>query len=403
MSVVLGSGKKNAKKVVGIIRPHGGSLKLRFYPKGKEKIKLEKYPVLEVTRREWCDLQLLGVGVLSPLEGFMNRKDYLSCVKNLHLDNGILWSIPITVSVKDEEYEKVKRADIVYIKYQGKIWGEIQVEEIYRVDKEKEALFVYKTLSDEHPSVQYLRKIGPRYIGGKVLLYEVDNFGFPELFFTPEQTRKIFESRGWKKVVGFQTRNAPHRGHEYIQKCALEICDGLFINPLVGETKSDDVPSDIIVKSYKVLIYNYYQKEHVFLGVLPSAMRYGGPREAVHHAIMRKNFGCTHFIIGRDHAGFKNFYGPYDAQKIFDEIDPKEIEIIPLFFGNSFWCKKCGGMTSEKACPHQLEDHISISGTQARAMLSEGNIPPEEFMRKEISEILIEYYRTLRQHKNQGV
>jgi sulfate adenylyltransferase len=266
------------------------------------------------------------------------------------------------------------------------------VEEIYKPNKEKEALKVYGTTSEEHPSVSYLKKSGSRYIGGKVNVFEIDNFGFPNEFFTPLEVRKEFLKRGWRKVVGFQTRNAPHRGHEFIQKCALELVDGLFINPLVGETKSDDVPSDKVVETYRVLIEKYYNKSRVFLGILPSAMRYGGPREAVHHAIIRKNYGCTHFIIGRDHAGYKNFYGPYDAHKIFEKIDPKALGITPLFFDNAFWCNICGEMTTEKACPHLAESRISISGTQARAMLSRGEKPPSEFMRPEVAEILISFY-----------
>ncbi len=349
--------------------------------------------VLNITRREWCDLQLIGIGALSPLEGFMGKRDYESIVKDMHLANGVLWSIPITLSVDEENYKRIKGRDEVYLQYNGKIWGKVKIEEIYKPDKEIEAKMVYGTVSDEHPSVAYLRSIGDRYIGGEVEVYEIDDFGFPDEFFTPSETREEFSKRGWHKVVGFQTRNAPHRGHEFIQKCALEICDGLFINPLVGETKKDDVPADVIIKAYRVLVDKYYRKENVFLGVLPSSMRYGGPREAVHHAIIRKNYGCTHFIVGRDHAGYKNFYGPYDAHRIFEQIDQNELGITPIFFGNAFWCSVCEGMTSEKTCPHPEEYHISISGTSARAMLSKGKKPPPEFMREEIAEILIQYYR----------
>ncbi len=371
-------------------KAHGGKIKTRYF-KG-HKIN-EKIPQISITRREWCDLQMLGIGVLSPLEGFMDKRNYTECVNKMRLENGIIWSIPITLSVREEDYQRVKRADQVYLSYNGKIYGLIQIEDIFKPDKEKEASMVYRTTSEEHPSVAYLKSIGDRYIGGKIKLFELDDLGFPDLFFTPEQTRLEFIKRGWKKIVGFQTRNAPHRGHEYIQKCALEVCDGIFLNPLVGETKKDDVPAEFIIKSYRVLISKYYRQDNVFLAVLPSAMRYGGPREAVHHAIMRKNYGCTHFIIGRDHAGYKNFYGPYDAHKIFENID---LGIEILFFENSFWCKLCMGMTSEKVCPHGSEERITISGTQARQMLSENKTPPEEFMRKEISQILIEYYQSIK-------
>lgn len=379
--------KSDINKLPSVV--HGGKLKQSYYPEYKLK---ENIPQIQITRREWCDLQMMGIGVLSPLEGFMNKKEYFECIKNMRLHNGVIWSIPITLSVKEEDYQRIKKSDEIYLSYNGKIYGLVEVEEIYKADKEKESMFVYRTQSEEHPSVAYLKSIGDRYIGGKVKLFELDDLGFPELFFTPEKTRAEFIKRGWKKVVGFQTRNAPHRGHEYIQKCALEICDGLFLNPLVGETKKDDVPADVIIKSYKILVSKYYKQNRVFLGVLLSAMRYGGPREAVHHAIMRKNYGCTHFIIGRDHAGYKNFYGPYDAHKIFENLD---LGIEILFFENSFWCRACGGMTSEKVCPHDESQRVSISGTQARQMFSEGKIPSEEFMRPDISQILIEYYKQL--------
>lgn len=375
-----------------IIPPHGGKLITRYYPDLKIK---DGYPVVKITRREWCDLQLIATGALSPLKGFMKKKDYNSCVKDMHLTDGTLWSIPITLSVNDDTYKILKKKDIAYLEYEGKIWGMIEIEEMYRPDKEKEAVYVYKTDSPEHPSVAYLKSTGDIYVGGEVKVCEISDFGFPGEFFAPSQTREEFKKRGWRKIAGFQTRNAPHRGHEYIQKTTLELVDGLFINPLVGETKKDDVPSELIIQSYRAIIGRYYRIERVFLGILPSAMRYGGPREAVHHAIIRKNYGCTHFIVGRDHAGFKNFYGPYDAHKLLESIPEKELGIVPLFFGNSFWCKECGGMVSEKICPHPEEFHISISGTKAREMLSRGEEPPYEFMRPEVSKILINFYKSL--------
>ena len=373
------------------IKPHGGRLVVRYT--AKRKIRKDKYPVIKITRREWCDLQLLGMGALSPLEGFMTKKDYVSCVQDMRLSDGTLWSIPITLSCLDEDYEKVKKAERVYLEYNGRIWGEIEIHDVFKPNKEKEARLVYRTLSEEHPSVAYLKSIGPRYIGGPVYVFKIDDFGFPHEFFSPYEVRKEFIKRGWGRVVGFQTRNPPHRGHEYLQKCALEIADGLFINPLVGETKKDDVPANVIIEAYKTLISLYYNRRRVFLGVFPSAMRYGGPREAVHHAIVRKNYGCTHFIVGRDHAGYKNFYGPYDAQRIFDTIPPEDLGITPLFFENAFWCRRCEGMVSQKTCPHSQEFHISISGTESRKMLSQGKKPPHEFMRPEIAEILIKYYK----------
>lgn len=368
---------------------HGGLLKSRYFPDFAPE---KDVPVIRISRREWCDLQLLGIGALSPLEGFMDRDNYVECVENMRLKDGHIWGIPITLSIGDSEYEVVKNSDEVYLLYNDRIWGSIEVEDLYRPDKQKEALLVYKTDSPEHPSVAYLKASGKWYVGGKIKLFGIDDFGFRDLLFTPKQTREAFIKMGWKRVAGFQTRNAPHRGHEYIQRVALEVCDGLFINPLVGETKSDDIPPSVVVRAYRILVSEYYRKDRVFLGVLPSAMRYGGPREAVHHAIIRKNFGCTHFIVGRDHAGYKNFYGPYDAHKIFENLD---IGIEILFFEDAFWCKRCGGMTSNKICPHSHEERTAISGTQIRQMIYEGVLPPEEFMRKEISRVLIEYYRGL--------
>jgi sulfate adenylyltransferase len=344
-------------------------------------------PVVRLTARQMSDLNLLGNGALSPLDGFMGRADYERVLTEMRLESGLPWSLPVTLAV-DAATAPSEGAQAALFDASDRLVGVMDVREVYGYDKQREAREVYRTEDEAHPGVLAMYGQGDVLLGGPVtVMPDAHQPGPHEL--SPAQTRAAFQERGWRTIVGFQTRNPVHRAHEYIQKCALEIVDGLLLHPLVGETKSDDVPADVRMRCYEVLLDNYYPKGRVQLAALPAAMRYAGPREAIFHALVRKNYGCTHFIVGRDHAGVGSYYGPYDAQELFDQFAPGELGILPLKFENSFFCRRCAGMASEKTCPHTVDDRVALSGTAVRNMLRAGELPPPEFSRPEVAQILI--------------
>jgi len=379
------------------IHPHGGILVDRVLTgAAADEARAIALSAPRVTLSEIgvADLEMIAIGAYSPLTGFLGQADYQRVVNEMRLANGTLWSLPVTLPVSESRAEMLREGEPVglYNPF-GQLIGLLELRERYSYDQRHEAEQVYRTSAQEHPGVARLYRQGPVLLGGDVWLLESPASAFPHLALTPRATRAIFAERGWKTIVGFQTRNPVHRAHEYLQKAALELVDGLLLHPLVGATKDDDVPAATRVRSYEVLLEGYYPRDRVVLGAYPAAMRYAGPREALVHAISRQNYGCTHFIVGRDHAGVGNYYGTYDAQRLFDMLQPGDLAITALKFEHTFYCKTCGNIASTRTCPHTSDHHLTLSGTHVREMLRSGTLPPPEFTRPEVAQVLIEALR----------
>jgi len=384
-----------------MIAPHGGTLINRIVEGRAREQLLERVSSLpKVTLDAWAlsDVEMIAIGAYSPLEGFMAKRDYDAVLFERRLSNGLIWTIPVTLPVDRQTAQSLKPGSDVALMTNGTAVAVLHLEELYQPDKAVEAKQVFGTTDPAHPGVRRLAAIGEVYLGGRIsVVSRPVHTRFLPYRLDPAQTRQLFVERGWKRIVGFQTRNPIHRAHEYIQKVALEICDGLLLHPIVGETKGDDVPAELRMKSYEVLLECYYPKDRVVLAVNPASMRYAGPREAIFHALIRKNYGCTHFVVGRDHAGVGNFYGTYDAQAIFEDFETQELGITPLFFENTFYCTVCQAMASTKTCPHPESARVSLSGTKVRELLAAGQLPPSECSRPEVARVLIEAMRQSQQ------
>ncbi|HET7212464.1 MAG TPA: sulfate adenylyltransferase [Terriglobia bacterium] len=376
-----------------MIEPHGGQLVNRLVS-GEKAAALEaearELPVIQLNQFELSDLEMLAIGAFSPLEGFMGSADYNRVLQDKRLASGLPWTLPVTLAVdqkRAESLKKVPRAALADAS--GRPLAVLEIQDVFQYDRGAESVAVFRTANDDHPGARYVASRGDWVVGGPVEVFSRPNAeAYTKYRLDPADTRRIFSERGWNTVVGFQTRNPVHRAHEYIQKAALEIVDGLLLHPIGGETKSDDISLEVRLRCYEVLLENYYPHDRAMLALNPASMRYAGPREAIFHALIRKNFGCTHFIVGRDHAGVGNYYGPYDSQKIFSEFGKEELGITPLFFEHTFYCRKCAGMASQKTCGHDKQSRVMLSGTQVRNVLREGGQLPPEFSRPEVAAVL---------------
>ncbi|MEO3704723.1 sulfate adenylyltransferase [Trichormus azollae] len=371
------------------IAPHGGELINRVASSEQREVFLSKadfLPRVTLDERAISDLEMIAIGGFSPLIGFMNQADYDRVVTEMRLANGLVWSIPITLSVTEENAAPLQPGGLVRLDNpNGEFIGVLELSEKYSYDKKREAINVYRTDDVKHPGVQVVYNQGSVNLAGDIWLLERDSHPqFPSYQIDPAPSRQMFREKGWKTIVGFQTRNPIHRAHEYIQKCALETVDGLFLHPLVGATKEDDIAADVRMRCYEILMKHYYPLDRVILAINPAAMRYAGPREAIFHALVRKNYGCTHFIVGRDHAGVGDYYGTYDSQYIFDEFAPEELGIVPMKFEHAFYCTRTKQMATTKTSPSRPEERVHLSGTKVREMLRRGELPPPEFSRPEV-------------------
>ncbi|HNP69774.1 MAG TPA: sulfate adenylyltransferase [Kouleothrix sp.] len=381
------------------IQPHGSTLVDRVLSgaaAAEARAIAQSAPRVTLSEVALADLEMIASGAYSPLTGFLGHADYERVVSEMRLSNGTLWPIPITLPVSESRADMLREGQPVGLySADGALVGLLELRERFGYDARREAEQVYRTTAAEHPGVARLYAQGPVLLAGDVWLLDLPRSSFPSLAFAPSATRAIFAERGWRTIVGFQTRNPVHRAHEYLQKAALELVDGLLLHPLVGATKDDDVPAATRVRSYEVLLEGYYPRERVLLAAYPAAMRYAGPREALLHAISRQNYGCTHFIVGRDHAGVGSYYGTYDAQRLFDTLEPGDLAITPLKFEHTFFCKTCGNIASTRTCPHTSEHHLVLSGTRVRELLRAGTLPPPEFTRPEVARVLIDAMRAV--------
>ncbi len=367
-------------------KPHGNNLVNRYAK--KPPTDLQEFPIHEVSTNLAEDIINIATGIFSPLTGFLTYNDLDSVVNHKRLADDVPWTIPILFDC--EHTNRIKDGDTIMLtNNETNMKALLDVKEIYTYDKKTIAQEVYGTTDSAHPGVAMLYALKDHFIGGTIILISQDKRAYDEYNLTPRETRILFQEKGWREIVAFQTRNPPHLGHEYVQKTALTFVDGIFINPIIGKKKVGDFRDDVILKSYETLMQHYYLKERSVMSILRTSMKYAGPREAIHHAIMRKNYGCTHFIVGRDHAGVGNYYGPYDAQDIFTEFP--DLGITPVFFRSFSHCTKCGGVVNEKTCPHDQKFHINFSGKQIRTLLNEGKIPPEDMMRKEVAETILAF------------
>ena len=379
------------------IPPHGGTLVHRVLEDPAAARDLEgnarSLPAILLNDRQRSDLEMIATGAFSPLIGFMTREDYESVLHTMRLANGLPWPLPVTLAIGDDLARTLDVGDRLALRDQdGRLLGILNVEDLYPYDKREEARLVYRTTDPAHPGVAALYEQGDWLVGGTITLARLPHHDdFPQYRLMPRETRQLFERRGWRRIVGFQTRNPIHRAHEYLHKCVMETFDGLFLHPVIGPTKSGDLPNEVRMRCYEVLIENYYPKDRVVLAAYPAWMRYAGPREAVFHAIVRKNYGCTHFIVGRDHAGVGDYYHTYDAHRIFEAFTEEELGITPLFFDHAFYCRRCGGIASTKTCPHPKEARVEFSGTRVREMLQAGEPLPPELTRPEVAQVLREW------------
>jgi sulfate adenylyltransferase len=380
-----------------LVAPHGGVLVDRFVPR----FDVERFlwralnlPRLVLTAKELADLELIATGAASPLTGFLVSKDYESVLERSRLHSGLVWPVPLTLAVDEEAGASlVEHAEAALADESGRVWGTIAIENVFRRDNRREARLVFGTEDPAHPGVRDLLSRPEWLVGGAVRVLPLPELPFERYRLTPRRLREEIAKNGWRTVAGFQTRNPIHRAHEHLTKLALEYVDGLVLHPLVGETKSDDVPAEVRFKVYETLLDRFYPKERTLLAAFPAAMRYAGPREALFHALVRKNYGITHFIVGRDHAGVGSFYPPRASQEVFDGFTTEELGITPLRFEPAFWCAACGSLASAKTCPHGKEHRLELSGSKVRALLSEGKDLPREFSRPETVAILREWYR----------